>query len=66
MTQYIHFQYGFEKEKEYILDNLQKILDVTAKEFFFDLEDYAWFANGTEAIEFGLKILNILEAYKTL
>lgn len=64
MTQFIHFQYGFEKEKEYILENLCKLLHVTGKEFFYSLEDYSWFAPGVESVEFGEKLLGILEAYK--
>lgn len=64
MTQYIHFQFGFEKEKEVIADNIRKLFEATAKEFFFSFEDYAWFADSTEAISFSDKLLGVLEAYK--
>lgn len=64
LTKYIKFQYGFEQEEGYILDNLRKLLHATGKEFFYSLEDYAWHATGTRAIEFGEKLLGILEAYK--
>ncbi len=64
MTQYIHFQYGFEKEEDCILDNIRKLLHASGKEFFFSLEDYAWFAEGAKAIAFGEKLLGVLEAYK--
>lgn len=64
MTQFIHFQYGFEKEKSYIADNIRKLLHVTAKEFFYGFEDYGWNAAGEEAITFGTKLLGVLEAYK--
>ena len=64
MTQFIHFQYGFEKEKECISDNIYKFLNATAKEFFYSFEDYAYFATGEEAIAFGTKLLGILDAYK--
>ncbi len=64
MTQFIHFQYGFEKEKEYINDNIKKLINVTAKEFFFSFEDYAWYADGNEAIEFAEKALDVIDAYK--
>lgn len=64
MTQYIHFQYGFEKEKEYILDNIRKLMNAAAKEFYFDFEDYAWFAECDEAEEFSEKLLGIIMAYK--
>ena len=64
MTQYIHFQYGFEKEKEYIVENIRKLLNATAKEFVFDFEDYAWFADCDEADEFSEKLLGVLMSYK--
>ncbi len=64
MTQYIHFQHGFEKEKEYIYDNIRKLLNATAKEFHFDFEDYAWFADCDEAEEFSEKLLGVLMSYK--
>lgn len=64
MTQFIHFQYGFEKEKAYIMDNIAKLRDVTAKEFFYSLEDYAHYGDSTEAIAMGNKFLKVLEAYK--
>lgn len=64
MTQYIHFQHGFEKEKEYIDDNIRKLLNATAKEFYFDMEDYAWFADCDEAEKFAQRCLSILMAYK--
>ena len=50
MSQLIRFQQGFEQEKGYITANICKLLNATAKEFFFSLEDYAWFASGKEAI----------------
>lgn len=64
MTQFIHFQYGFEKEKDCISDNIRKLLHATGKEFCYSLEDYSWFASGTEAISIAEKQLGILEAYK--
>lgn len=64
MTQFIHFQYGFEKEKECITDNIYKYLNATAKEFFYSFEDYAYFATGEEAIAFATKLLGVLNAYK--
>lgn len=64
MTQFIRFQYGFEREKGYIADNIRKLMNVTAKEFFYVFEDYAWSADCNEAIEFGSKILGVLQGYK--
>lgn len=64
MMQFIQFQYGFAKERDYIDENIHKLLNVTAKEFFYGFEDYAWFADCKEAVEFGRKILDVLEAYK--
>ena len=64
MTQFIHFQYGFEQEKICIADNIQKLLHATAKEFFYSFEDYAWYATGEEAIAFSRKLYGILDAYK--
>ncbi len=65
MTQYIFFQYGFEKERECIVENIEKLLNVTAKEFFFSLEDHAYFADGKESISFAEKTLHVLDAYKS-
>lgn len=64
MTQYIHFQYGFEKEKDYISDNILMLLNAVGKEFFYDIEDYAWFADGGEAIGFSEKLLGVIDAFK--
>lgn len=64
MPQFIHFQHGFEKEKEYIFENIRRLLESTAKEFYFDFEDYAWFADCDEAEEFSEKLLGVLMAYK--
>ena len=64
MTQFIHFQYGFEREKECIADNMHKLLCASGKEFFFSFEDYAYFADSQEAISYFNKLLGILEAYK--
>lgn len=65
MTQFVHFQFGFESEKEVISDNIRKLMCVTAKDFFYSLEDYAWFADPAESIELSRKMLGVLEAYKT-
>lgn len=64
MTQFVHFQYGFEREKECIADNVKKLLCATGKEFFFSFEDYAYFADSKEAVAYCTKLLNILEVYK--
>ena len=65
MTQLIHFRFGFEKEKAYISENISKLLNVTAKEFFYGLEDYAWFAaDSAESIELSEKMLGVLRAYR--
>lgn len=64
MAQLINFQYGFKKEKEYINDNIRKLMRVTAKEFIYSFEDYAHSASSEEAIEIGNKFLDIIEAYK--
>ncbi len=64
MTQFIHFQHGFEQEKLCIADNIRKLLHATAKEFFYDFEDYAYFASGEEAITFSQKLFGVLDAYK--
>lgn len=64
MTQFIHFQYGFEREKECIADNMRKLLCASGKEFFFSFEDYAYFADSKEAVSYCNKLLGILEAYK--
>ncbi|MBQ7943647.1 MAG: helix-turn-helix transcriptional regulator [Lachnospiraceae bacterium] len=64
MTQFIHFQYGFEREKECIADNMHKLLCASGKEFFFSFEDYAYFADSKEAVTYCSKLLGILNAYK--
>lgn len=64
MTQFVHFQFGFESEKEVIADNIRKLMYVTSKEFFYGFEDYAWFADPAESIEISHKILGVIESYK--
>ncbi len=64
MTKLVRFQFGFESEKEVIADNIRKLMYVTAKEFFYGFEDYAWFADSAESIEMSHKILGVIEAYK--
>ncbi|MCH5212085.1 MAG: helix-turn-helix transcriptional regulator [Oscillospiraceae bacterium] len=64
MAQYIQFQFGFEREKSYIYDNIYKLLKVTSKEFLYSLEDFSCFAEGAESINFGHKVLAVLESYK--
>lgn len=64
MPKLILFQFGFEKETEYISDNLIKLFNASAKEFFYILESYMWFGNSKDAVEFGEKLLGILDAYK--
>lgn len=64
MTQFIHFQFGFESEKKVIADNIRKLMYVTTKEFFYGFEDYAWFADPAESIEMSRKIFGVIEAYK--
>lgn len=64
MSQLLHFRYGFEREKEYIFKTIGKLLNATAKEFHFSFEDFAYFADADEAIDFCNKIFAILDAYK--
>ena len=64
MSQLLHFRYGFEKEKEYIFKTIGKLLNATAKEFYFSFEDFAYFADADEAIDFSNKIFSLLDAYK--
>lgn len=63
MPKYLLFKHGFEQEKACITDNLQKFLHATAKQFYYNLESYAWFASAEEAIEFSQKLFGIIEAY---
>ena len=63
MTKLLKFQYGFDRAKENISENIRKLLHATAKEFFYDFEDYAWDAESGEAIAFGQKLLGILQSY---
>lgn len=63
MTKLIKFQYGFDRAKEDISENIRKLLHATAKELFYDFEDYVWDAESMEAIAFGQKLLGILQSY---
>jgi len=64
MTQYLRFQFGFDKARDYIIGNVEKLLNVTGKEFFYSFEDFAWFTDSNEALEYGAKVLTIIDAYK--
>lgn len=64
MAQLVNFQFGFEREKEVIADNICKLMRVTAKEFLYSFEDYSWSASSKESIEISRNFLGIIEAYK--
>ncbi len=64
MTKLVKFQYGFDRAKENISENIRKLLHATAKEFFYGFEDYAWETESGEALAFGRKLLDILQSYK--
>ncbi len=65
MTQYVLFQYGFEKEKPVIEQNLSLLASATAKELFYSLEDYVWHGSDIrEAVQFGDAVLAVINGYK--
>lgn len=64
MTKLLKFQYGFDRAKENISDNIRKLLYATTKEFFYGFEDYAWHTENGEALAFGQKMLGVLQSYK--
>ncbi len=64
MAKLIRFQYGFENEKDFINNNIEKLFNATGKEFFYTLEDYSWSADPVEAVGLAQKILGIFDAYK--
>jgi len=63
-AQLLLFQQGFAREKACIDDNLRRLMVASAKEFYYDLEDYVGYAPPTEAAAFGQKLLDILEAWR--
>ena len=65
MMKFVHFQSGFERAKDVAADNIRKLMYATAKEFFYILESYTWFADGNESSVMGKNMLNILEGYKS-
>lgn len=65
MSKYLLFRYGFEKSKESMSENIEKLLQATGKELFFDFETYAYFAQPSEAVSIGEKYLHIISSYKT-
>ena len=64
MTKFIKFQHGFEASKPYITANIRSLVKVTAKEFYYDLEDYVWSADAEETLELSRKLFDIMNAYK--
>lgn len=64
MAQLVNFQYGFEREKEVIDDNIRKLMRVTVKEFLYSFEDYAWSATSYESLEMSRKFLGVVDSYK--
>lgn len=64
MTKFIKFQHGFEASKPYILENIRSLVKVTAKEFYYDLEDYVWSADAEETLALSEKLFSIINAYK--
>lgn len=64
-TKLTMFQYGYDKARELIPDNIRKLLGVSITELANDFENVAWFGESGEAIELGTKISGILDAYKT-
>ncbi len=64
MTKFIKFQHGFEASKPYIMENIRGLVKVTAKEFYYDLEDYAWSAGAEETLELAKKLFAVIDAYK--
>ncbi|MFT3951948.1 MAG: helix-turn-helix transcriptional regulator [Oscillospiraceae bacterium] len=64
LAQLINLQYGFEKQKEYIAENIRRVLNVARKDFYYSLEDHAWAEEPDAAAEFGEKVLHIIGAYR--
>ncbi len=64
MTKFVKFQHGFEASKPYILENIRSLIKVTAKEFYYDLEDYVWSADAEETLELAKKLFAVIDAYK--
>ena len=64
MTKFVKFQHGFEASKPYILENIRSLVKVTAKEFYYDLEDYVWSADAEETLELAKKLFAVIDAYK--
>lgn len=65
MSKYLLFRYGFDKSKESISENIEKLLNATGKELFYDFETYAYFATPAEAISIGKNFISIIASYKT-
>ena len=65
MSQLIHFRFGFNKQKEYFSDTLRKLYNATAKEFYFNFEDFSYFADVDEALALRNKIFKVIDAYKS-
>lgn len=65
MTKLVKFQFGFDRAKENISQNIRKLLYATAKDFFYGFEEYACHAESKEAIAFGQKLLGVLQSYKS-
>ena len=64
MTKFIKFQHGFEASKPYILENIRSLVKVTAKEFYYDLEDYVWSADAAETLNLAEKLFAVIDSYK--